>query len=161
MAVSAVKHKHWNEMVGLLLFAIGLLIMLSLVSYSAIDPCFSVSGSGAAIRNTIGIIGAYLSDALLHLFGLSAYVIPLLMFGYALFFTLGQEAAHPLLKKIGGIVFFLSAGAFFGLGSETTRRRSSSSPPTRTAHPGSTRGSRPTACSPAPTRPRRAPSRSS
>ena len=121
MAVSAVKHKHWNEMVGLLLFAIGLLIMLSLVSYSAIDPCFSVSGSGAAIRNTIGIIGAYLSDALLHLFGLSAYVIPLLMFGYALFFTLGQEAAHPLLKKVGGIVFFLSTGAFFGLGSETTR----------------------------------------
>jgi hypothetical protein len=68
MAVSAVKHKHWNEMVGLLLFAVGLLIMLSLVSYSAVDPCFSVSGSGAAIRNTIGIIGAYLSDALLHLF---------------------------------------------------------------------------------------------
>ena len=108
-------------MVGLLLFAIGLLITLSLVSYSATDPCFSVSGSGAAIRNTIGIIGAYLSDALLHLFGLSAYVIPLLMFGYALFFTLGMETAHPLLKKIGGIVFFFSSGAFFGLGSETTR----------------------------------------
>ena len=108
-------------MVGLLLFAIGLLITLSLVSYSAIDPCFSVSGSGAAIRNTIGIIGAYLSDALLHLFGLSAYVIPLLMLVYALFFTLGQETTHPLLKKIGGIVLFFSAGAFFGLGSETTR----------------------------------------
>ena len=121
MAVSAAKHKHWNEMVGLLLFAIGLLITLSLVSYSAIDPCFSVSGSGAAIRNTIGIIGAYLSDALLHLFGLSAYVIPLLMLVYALFFTLGQETTHPLLKKIGGIVLFFSAGAFFGLGSETTR----------------------------------------
>jgi S-DNA-T family DNA segregation ATPase FtsK/SpoIIIE len=121
MAVSAAKHKHWNEMVGLLLFAIGLLIMLSLVSYSAVDPCFSVSGSGAAIRNTIGIIGAYLSDAFLHLFGLSAYVIPLLLFGYALFFILGREVAHPLLKKVGGIMFFLSAGAFFGLGSETTR----------------------------------------
>ena len=73
------------------------------------------------IRNTIGIIGAYLSDALLHLFGLSAYVIPLLMFGYAVFFTLGLEAAHPHLKKVGGIIFFLSVGAFFGLGSETTR----------------------------------------
>jgi S-DNA-T family DNA segregation ATPase FtsK/SpoIIIE len=120
MAVSAAKQKHWNEMVGLLLFAGGLLIALSLVSYSAIDPCFSVSGSGAAIRNTIGIIGAYLSDALLHLFGLSAYVLPLLMFGYALLFTLGRETAHPLLKKVGGLVFFLSAGAFFGLGSETT-----------------------------------------
>ena len=32
MAVSAVKkHKHWNEMVGLLLFAVGLLVLLSLM----------------------------------------------------------------------------------------------------------------------------------
>jgi S-DNA-T family DNA segregation ATPase FtsK/SpoIIIE len=121
MAATAAKHKHWNEMVGLLLFAIGLLITLSLVSYNALDPCFSVSSTGAGIRNTIGIIGAYLSDALLHLFGLSAYVIPLLMFGYALFFTVGWGTEHPLLKKVGGIVFFLSVGAFFGLGSETTR----------------------------------------
>jgi DNA segregation ATPase FtsK/SpoIIIE, S-DNA-T family len=121
MAVNAAKHKHWNEIAGLLLFAIGLLITLSLVSYNALDPCFSVSGTGAGIRNTIGIIGAYLSDALLHLFGLSAYVIPLLMFIYALFFTVGWEAAHPLLKKVGGIIFFLSVGAFFGLGSDTTR----------------------------------------
>ncbi len=121
MAVSAKKPKHWNEMVGLLLFAIGLLIILSLVSYSAIDPCFSVSGTGAAIRNTIGIIGAYLSDALLHLFGLSAYLVPFLMFGYALLFTFGQEVTHPHLKKVGGLVVFISAGAFFGLGSETTR----------------------------------------
>jgi S-DNA-T family DNA segregation ATPase FtsK/SpoIIIE len=121
MAVNATKHKHWSEIVGLLLFAVGLLITLSLISYSAIDPCFSVSGTGAGVRNTIGIIGAYLSDALLHLFGLSAYVIPLLMFGYALLFTIAREVAHPMLKKIGGIIFFLSAGAFFGLGSETTR----------------------------------------
>ena len=121
MAVNATKHKHWNEIVGLVLFAIGLLITLSLVSYSATDPCFSVSGTGAGVRNTIGIIGAYLSDALLHLFGLSAYVIPLLMFGYALLFTIAREVSHPLLKKIGGVIFFLAAGAFFGLGNETTR----------------------------------------
>ena len=121
MAVSEVKHKHWNEMVGLLLFAIGLLVMLSLVSYSAVDPCFSVSGTGAGIRNTIGIIGAFLSDALLHLFGLAAYVLPLLMFGYAVYFTLGQEAAHPLLKKVGGVILFISVSAFFGLQGETAR----------------------------------------
>ena len=121
MVVTGAKQKHWNEMVGLLLFAIGLLITLSLVSYNTVDPCFSVSGTGAGVRNTIGIVGAYLADALLHLFGLSAYVIPLLMFGYSLFFTFGGEAVHPLLKKIGGVIFFISVGAFFGLGSETTR----------------------------------------
>jgi S-DNA-T family DNA segregation ATPase FtsK/SpoIIIE len=121
MAVSAEKHKHWNEMIGLLLFAVGLLTLLSLVSYSASDPCFSVSGTGAETKNYIGIIGAYLSDALLRLFGLSAYFIPIFLFGYAVFLVLGREAVHPYLKKVGGIILFFSASAFFGLRSGTTR----------------------------------------
>jgi S-DNA-T family DNA segregation ATPase FtsK/SpoIIIE len=121
MAVSAEKHKHWNEVIGLLLFAIGLLILLGLVSYNAADPCFSVSGSGGETKNYIGIIGAYLSDALLHLFGLSAYFIPIFLLGYAVFLALGREAVHPHLKKVGGIVLFISASAFFGLQSSTIR----------------------------------------
>ena len=121
MAVSAEKHKHWNEMIGLLLLAVGLLIMLGLISYSASDPCFSVSGTGAETKNYIGLIGAYLSDALLRLFGLSAYFIPLFLFGYAVFLALGSEAVHPRLKKIGGLVLFFSAAAFFGLQGNTVR----------------------------------------
>jgi S-DNA-T family DNA segregation ATPase FtsK/SpoIIIE len=121
MAVSTVKHKHWNEMVGLLLFAVGLLIALSLISYSAADPCFSVASTGAETKNSIGIIGAYLSDALLRLFGIAAYEIPLFLFGYAVFLALGREAKHPHLKKIGGIALFIASTAFFGLESETIR----------------------------------------
>src|SRR5271169_191519 len=121
MAVSAVKHKHWNEMMGLLLLAAGLLVILSLFSYSATDPCFSVSGSGAKTQNVIGIIGAYLSDVLLRLFGITAYLLPLLLFGYAVFLALGKESIHPYLKKVGGIVLFLSTSAFFGLYGETLR----------------------------------------
>jgi S-DNA-T family DNA segregation ATPase FtsK/SpoIIIE len=121
MAVSAEKHKHWNEMVGLLLFAAGLLLMLSLVSYSASDPCFSVSGSGAETKNYIGIIGSYLSDALLRLFGLSAYFIPTFLFAYAVFLALGKVALHPHLKKVGGLVLFFSSSAFFGLQGSTVR----------------------------------------
>lgn len=121
MAVSAKRHKHWNEVIGLLLFAIGLLILLGLVSYNAADPCFSVSGSGGETKNYIGIIGAYLSDALLRLFGLSAYFIPIFILGYAVFLALGREAVHPHLKKVGGIVLFISASAFFGLQSSTVR----------------------------------------
>jgi DNA segregation ATPase FtsK/SpoIIIE, S-DNA-T family len=108
-------------MVGLLLFAAGLLIILSLISYSATDPCFSVTGTNAATKNYIGIIGAYLSDALLRLFGASAYLIALLMLGFAAFFVLGRKALHPYLKKIGGLILFFSTAAFFGLHGETVR----------------------------------------
>jgi DNA segregation ATPase FtsK/SpoIIIE, S-DNA-T family len=120
MAVSAVKHKHWNEMAALLLFAAALLIVLSLISYSPLDPCFSVSGGGV-VRNVIGITGAFLSDALLRLFGVSAYLIPLLMFGSAVFLSLGKGPAHPHLKKVGGLILFISSTSFFGLGGENAR----------------------------------------
>jgi S-DNA-T family DNA segregation ATPase FtsK/SpoIIIE len=122
MAASAEKHKQANdanEMVGLLLFAVGLLILLCLVSYSAADPCFSVWGTGAKAQNYIGIIGAYLADALLHLFGLSSYFIPLYFFGYAVYFAVHGEAVHPHLKKIGGLVLFVAMSAFWGLQSPT------------------------------------------
>jgi DNA segregation ATPase FtsK/SpoIIIE, S-DNA-T family len=121
MAATPEKHKHWNEMVALLLFALGLLLFLSLVSYSATDPCFSVSGAGAPIRNYIGIIGAYLSDVLLQLVGVSAYFIPCFFFAYALFLALSGEALHPHLKKVGGILLFTSVSAFFGLQGGTIR----------------------------------------
>jgi S-DNA-T family DNA segregation ATPase FtsK/SpoIIIE len=106
---------------GLLLLAAGLLVMLSLLTYSATDPCFSVSGTGAKTQNVIGIIGAYLSDVLLRLFGITAYLLPLLLFGYGVFLTLGREPVHPYLKKVGGIVLFISFSAFFGLEGETLR----------------------------------------
>ncbi len=108
-------------MVGLLLFALGLLLLLSLVSYSATDPCFSVSGADGEIKNFIGIIGAYLSDVLLQLVGVSAYFLPCFFFAYALFLALGGEAVHPHLKKVGGILLFASVSAFFGLQGGTLR----------------------------------------
>ncbi len=119
MAVSTVKHKHGHEVVALILFAAGLLVLMGLVTYSATDPCFSVAGKGAEVKNAIGIIGSYLSDALLKLFGLCAYLIPVFLFAYAAFFSLGSEAAHPLLKKVGGVLLFASLATLLGLQNET------------------------------------------
>ena len=119
MAGTKVKHKHGNEVVALVLFAGGLLVLLALITYSAADPSFSVSGRGGDTRNAIGVIGSYLSDAILKLFGVCAYLIPLFLFAYAVFFALGGEAVHPLLKKIGGILFFVALATLMGLHGET------------------------------------------
>ena len=119
MAVSKIKHKHGHEVVALMLFAAGLLVLMCLVTYSASDPCFSVAGKGAEVKNAIGIIGSYLSDALLKLFGLCAYLIPVFLFTYAAYFSLGGEAVHPLLKKVGGVLLFTSLATLLGLQNET------------------------------------------
>ncbi len=121
MAGSTVKQRQGNEILALVLFAAGLLVLLSLVTYSASDPCFSVSGKGGEIKNAIGVIGSYLSDALLKLFGVCAYLLPLFAFLSAAFFALGGEALHPHLKKVGGILLFVSLATFFGLQGETTQ----------------------------------------
>ncbi len=120
MAASKVKHKHGHEIAALILFSVGLLLLLALVTYSSTDPCFSVSGSGE-VKNAIGVIGSYLSDALLKLFGLCAYLIPLFLFSYAAFFALGGEALHPHLKKVGGILLFASLATLLGIQGETVR----------------------------------------
>ncbi len=104
-----------------MMFAAGLLIFLSLISYSPADPCFSVSGPFVRVHNYIGIFGAYLSDALLRFFGVSSYYIPLFLFGYASYLMLDKEAVHPHLKKTGAGLLFVSSAAFFGLGGETVR----------------------------------------
>ncbi len=114
-------HSHWHEMIGLGLFALGLLVLLSLLTYSNADPSFSVSGAGGKTRNVIGVTGAYASDMALRLFGLASYLIPVYLFAYATFFMLGRDARHPLLKNIGGLALFISASAFFGLQNEAVR----------------------------------------
>ncbi len=126
MAASPEKHKHWNEMVGLLLFALGLLLFLSLVSYSATDPCFSVSGDGAAVKNYIGIIGAYpvgRAAAARRSFRLFHPPLPLCLCRYS--WCSDGEALHPHLKKIGGIMLFISClGVLRAAGrSDTSFRR--------------------------------------
>ena len=47
--------------------------LLALASYSALDPAFSTSGGGAAIRNWGGKLGAWLADASYFLLGFSAW----------------------------------------------------------------------------------------
>ena len=46
---------------------------LILASYTSTDPGWSFSGTGAPLGNRGGVVGAWLADLLLYLFGLSAW----------------------------------------------------------------------------------------
>ena len=54
-----------------------LLAVLALLTHSAADPGFSTSGDGAALRNKVGLGGAWLSDFALFMFGHSVWWLPL------------------------------------------------------------------------------------
>ncbi len=74
--------------VALLAFtACALFLLISLLTYSNEDPGWTHSGTGQAIFNSCGVVGAWISDFLLSIFGLLAYLFPVMIFwhGYMLF----------------------------------------------------------------------------
>ena len=57
----------------LVLIAVALYLLIVLLTYNKADPGWSHSLRTASIGNAGGMVGAYLSDLLLYLFGVSAY----------------------------------------------------------------------------------------
>jgi S-DNA-T family DNA segregation ATPase FtsK/SpoIIIE len=61
--------------IGLILGLLALVFwLLSLVSYSPLDPAWSTSGSGGPVRNWGGRLGAWLGDASYYLLGFSTWL---------------------------------------------------------------------------------------
>jgi S-DNA-T family DNA segregation ATPase FtsK/SpoIIIE len=64
----------WPRQFGLIIAAVvWLLVLLALVTHDAADPGFSTSGQGELITNRAGLLGAWVSDLALFLFGYSAW----------------------------------------------------------------------------------------
>src|SRR5258708_30721588 len=62
-----------REAKWLILVALAAYLLLIFATYHRADPAWSHSATGAATGNAGGAIGAWLSDVLLYLFGVSAY----------------------------------------------------------------------------------------
>ncbi|HSQ03921.1 MAG TPA: DNA translocase FtsK 4TM domain-containing protein, partial [Burkholderiales bacterium] len=67
--VAALLRESW----WLALLALAIYLLLVLVTYDKADPGWSHSVRNPAIHNAGGVIGAYVADLLLDLFGVSAY----------------------------------------------------------------------------------------
>ena len=67
--IAALIRESW----WLLLVGASAYLLLILFTYHKGDPAWSVSAASGAVENAGGRIGAWLSDVLLYLFGLSAY----------------------------------------------------------------------------------------
>ncbi|GBE38303.1 DNA translocase FtsK [bacterium BMS3Bbin08] len=90
-----------DEILGILAVVGGLIVLLSLLTYNRWDPSLSIHGSskGADVQNLLGIFGSYLSDAVLQLIGITAFIIPLLLCAYGLKKLLGKETGRETMRK--------------------------------------------------------------
>ena len=117
MAGSALSRR-FSEFVGVALFALALLWLISLGSYSASDPVwFFNTGSDVAPANFAGRIGAFMAELSYQLLGYSAYLLPpvLVVLGWHYFWCRSLDAAYT--KLIGAGLLFGCASSFLSLAS--------------------------------------------
>jgi S-DNA-T family DNA segregation ATPase FtsK/SpoIIIE len=101
-----VKERRLNEIKGVILIAIGLIVLASLASFNPYDLSFYTSHPNIPPKNFIRTFGAYLAGVILFLFGWTSYIIPLfiLWLGIRLF---QQRIPYLRMPQIIGIVLLL------------------------------------------------------
>src|ERR1700680_3081686 len=104
-------HESW----WLLIVVALIYLALVLATYHKTDASWSFSGSGAPLQNKGGVVGAWVADLLLYLFGLSAWWwviagVVVVVLGYRRLTHEDVEAHHPLLA-IPGFALVLLASA--------------------------------------------------
>jgi S-DNA-T family DNA segregation ATPase FtsK/SpoIIIE len=80
------------------LAGVSVILLLALESYSPSDPAYSIAGGDAAIANKMGALGAWFADVAFFVFGLPAYLFPVLVMlaGVHLY----RYAEHPLSGRL-------------------------------------------------------------
>ncbi len=99
--------------------AVAVIMLLALASYSPSDPGFTYTGEAGPIENRVGAAGAWFADLLYFLFGLPAYLFPILVgySGWLLFRNHGvtRPSRAALAVRFGG--FLLTLATSCGLAS--------------------------------------------
>lgn len=109
------KQERINEIWGVLLFAVTILILVSLLSYDQNDLSWFTSHPNIYTKNYAGIIGAYIGAVLFSLIGFSAYVIPVLTATWAIGKFLGRVPQKFYIKLLGTSVLFIALSAFLSM----------------------------------------------
>src|SRR5947209_1216799 len=98
------RNRRLNEIIGMVVLAAAVLLMLALTSYTPSDPSFNTEGAyltGRLAHNWTGVVGAYLSDAMLQLIGVAAFFLPLVLGRLGICWMRSRPAGSPLAKTIG------------------------------------------------------------
>jgi DNA segregation ATPase FtsK/SpoIIIE, S-DNA-T family len=101
------RHPRLNEGMAVVFLLLGLVFLLSIVSYHPQDISFNTASAEPRPLNLIGRVGAHASDLSLQLFGLGAMAIPLLLLMLAWKWLRSEEIGAGLVKIFGAVAFVL------------------------------------------------------
>jgi len=101
------RHSRLNEVVALVFLFASLALMLSLISYRPSDPSLNTATGDARPLNLLGYVGSHASDLLFQLFGLTSFVLPVLIVTLGWRWLQSKEIESPGIKLTGSVMFML------------------------------------------------------
>ncbi|MBI4707028.1 MAG: DNA translocase FtsK [Candidatus Omnitrophica bacterium] len=119
------KERRLNEAKGVILVAVGLMILASLIRFNRFDLAFFTSHPNIPPKNLLGIFGAYVGTVIVFLFGRpTSFVIPFLVLSLGIKFFRQQIPYLSLPRILGILVLLVSISSLIGmfnLGNESVR----------------------------------------
>ncbi len=116
---AAKKHPYlWREIAGIILIGFSIFTVCCLITYDSRDPSFFMGYSRmpVKIQNWGGVIGSYISSWLFQIFGITAFLVPvvLLLSSKKILFPTSTPPAF-YLQCVLGVIFFLCSIVFLSL----------------------------------------------
>jgi S-DNA-T family DNA segregation ATPase FtsK/SpoIIIE len=118
IVMSPTRSRPLNLLLGIALLLAAALLFLALATYHASDPSLNSTSSITGphtVRNWIGPAGAYLSDLLLQVFGITAFAMPLWLGGLGLTWIRTRNNGAAWLRWTGVILTLAFMPTLFGM----------------------------------------------
>jgi len=116
LVYSPTRSRRLNEMLGLIVLGFAGLLLLSLLTYTPSDPSFNTVGGTSIAANGLsphpahnwtGILGAYVSDLLLQVFGIAVFFVPLVLIRLGIYWMRSRAVGSAYAKCVGLAIWLL------------------------------------------------------
>jgi len=96
-----------------ILAGVSVILLLALLSYSPVDPAFSVSGGDGGVANRMGPAGAWFADVAFLLVGETAYLFPVLVLIAGVFLFRHEELPEkgPTIWRAVGFLLTIATSS--------------------------------------------------
>ena len=110
------RERRINEVKGVVLVAIGLMVLASLIRFDRFDLVFYTSHPNFPPKNLLGFFGAYLAGVIVLLFGnISSFVVPFLVITLGVKYFRQDKPYLSIPRILGMFVLLVSISSLIGM----------------------------------------------
>jgi len=111
-----VRERRLNEVKGVILVAVGLMVLASLIRFDRADLVFFTSHPNFPPKNLLGVFGAYLGAFLVFLFGnISSFIIPFLVITLGIKYFRQDKPYLSIPRIMGMFILLVSLSSLIGM----------------------------------------------